>query len=157
MILLYFVDKDHIVNILLFFSSLESLVEEANIAFRLNGGLFSALRSNKKTSTDAADAPKHSHVHRVYGSARPPLGDPMTPSIPAAVPKSLLVSPLLPKGSVVVAQNDVSQSWSLGDKEYSISTVAAFIAAVCIAHFVLVVGGVVGSKGWVASFFPIQA
>jgi heme oxygenase (biliverdin-producing, ferredoxin) len=125
-------------------------VDEANIAFELNGGLFAALRPKRAAIKTESEVPQHPHIHRVFGSARPPLGDPTTPVVSPTTPPKQALSKQLP---ILIAQNVDDKSTSSSEKTYPVSTVITFIGAVCLAHFFLVVSGTIGSKGLVSTFF----
>ena len=107
------------------------ILEEANIAFELNSGLFTTLKAPTNIASQSVDP------------AAPPLGEPMTPT-----DKHFDPSPLPPSGlreeSKVVFDADKE---GVSEGTYRISAVIAFIAAVSLSHFILVVGGFTGSKG----------
>lgn len=110
----------------------EKILEEANIAFELNSGLFTALNPPSNIASQAVDP------------AAPPLGEPRTPTEPEHKhlgSSTLPTSPLREESKVVFESNESSES------TYRISTVVALIAAFTLSHFVLVVGGFTGSKG----------
>lgn len=99
----------------------EAIVDEANIAFELNSGLFTVLQA--PTQVHSVDLSASSVV----------LGEPITP-----LEEDM---PALDGGKVIY---DATQS----NKTYSMSSVLAFILALCLSHFVLVVGGFTGDKGY---------
>lgn len=99
----------------------EAIVDEANIAFELNSGLFTVLRA--PTQAHSVDLSAPSVV----------LGEPITPLEED--------TPALDGGKVIY---DASKS----NKTYAMSSVLAFILALCLSHFVLVVGGFTGDKGY---------
>ncbi|KAI0786230.1 heme oxygenase, partial [Abortiporus biennis] len=98
-----------------------ALLEEANVAFELNSGLFTTLRPPTGSAS--------------VSPAQPPLGEPTTP--PNEEETSVAESK-------VVFDADASAS----EGSYSIAGVVAFIAAISLAHFILVVGKVTGSQGY---------
>lgn len=102
----------------LFFT--EVIAEEAIYAFDLNGGLFTLLRapSNLKSASQAP--------------AKAPLGNPSTP------PPTEKYSPLQLSTSSPAEK----------EKAYSMSTILTVLLAVGLAHFVLVVGGFTGARGF---------
>ncbi|KAI0772157.1 heme oxygenase-like protein [Irpex lacteus] len=116
------------------------ILEEANVAFELNTGLFTTLRApSSHPSHESADVPV--------------LGDPTSPTISSSPkpPPPEFVTPapnplqLLQKAETKETEED------LPVKEkgmYPISSVIAFILALCLSHFFLVTGGFTGEKGW---------
>jgi hypothetical protein len=108
------------------------VLAEANKAFEFNNGLFRAL---KPPSNPPSPSPSPVHT----------LGDPTSPVEP-----SMSVLARVPK------EKDGERPYPLqlpkedeaGSGAYTTQGVLAFIAAMCLAHFVLVVGGFTGSRGW---------
>ncbi|OSX56546.1 hypothetical protein POSPLADRAFT_1159993 [Postia placenta MAD-698-R-SB12] len=96
-----------------------AILREACIAFELNGGLFAAL--DDLAPTDSLDV------------SLPPLGEPSTP--------------------VESDYNDQAEAKVVYDSStpqgttFQISSVIAVIAAMSLAHFILVVGGFTGDRG----------
>ncbi|THH20583.1 hypothetical protein EW146_g797 [Bondarzewia mesenterica] len=106
-----------------------TILAEANKAYELNGGLFTSLKapSSPPSPLSPLDSPS-SH-----------LGDPTTPVSPSFTreeekPKEIPVQ--------------ILQTHAVPEGNYTVSGVASFIAAMCLAHFILVVGGFTGSRGW---------
>ncbi|KZT12210.1 heme oxygenase [Laetiporus sulphureus 93-53] len=95
-----------------------ALIEEANKVYLLNAGLFSCLNM---PSTLKSTEP-----------ARPPLGEPMTP-----------VAEEHSEPSKVIFEETKQP-----EKTYSLSSVIAVIAAMSLAHLILVVGGFTGERGY---------
>lgn len=104
------------------YHSLGSIVEEAIKVFELNEGLFTTLRPPSKASTAETAA------------QRPPLGNPSLQITPEREP-----SPESVQRNTATAQTE---------KLYSLSSVITFVLAVGLAHFVLVLGGFTGQKGY---------
>jgi len=100
-----------------------ALLEEAQIAFELNGGLFAALQ--EPSSPKSVDP------------ALPPLGEPTTPVSDDFEPSS-------EKDLAKVVYDGAGS----GEKTYQLSSVLAVIAAMSLAHFILVVGGFTGDRGY---------
>ncbi|TDL22124.1 heme oxygenase [Rickenella mellea] len=95
-----------------------AIVQEAVMAFELNGGLFDELR-----------APTSPHLD---DPSSPPLGNPN------------ISDPSLPQEPKVVFDSEVISS---KESTFSVSAVLSFILALGLAHFALVVGGFTGAKG----------
>lgn len=108
------------------------ILEEANIAFELNSGLFTALNPPSNLASQQVDP------------AAPPLGEPRTPTEPNHKHMGSSPSPTSPlrEESKVVFENTEAE-----EPTYRIATVVTLIAAISLAHFILVVGGFTGSKG----------
>ncbi|CAL1712265.1 unnamed protein product [Somion occarium] len=105
------------------------ILEEANIAFELNSGLFTILR-----------APSNPSI-MITSPAAPPLGEPLTPvESESPTPSSSPSSPLGEAPKVVFEVKEPEGS-------YRISAVIALIVALSLAHFLLVLGGFTGSNG----------
>ncbi|PCH40299.1 hypothetical protein WOLCODRAFT_117037 [Wolfiporia cocos MD-104 SS10] len=98
-----------------------AIVEEANVAFELNGGLFAALKAPRLSVSTTP--------------ALPLLGEPSTPVISSIDDKAVEES-----GKVVFEQSEP-------EKTYQLSSVLAVVAAMSLAHFLLVVGGFTGDRG----------
>ncbi|KAH9841354.1 heme oxygenase [Rhodofomes roseus] len=100
------------------------IVEEALIVFELNGELFAALRPPSSASLESSVL------------SLPPLGDPVTP-IDGSFNK------LSGGGESTVLYEEKKPA----EKLYSVSAVIAVVAAMSLAHFVLVTGGFTGDRG----------
>lgn len=99
------------------------------------------------------------HTH----TAPPPLGDPTSPVPLGIVPRAGVPSddstsagssrPPSPTSSDVSLSKEIPvviEHASAASRSYPIGSVIAFIGALCLAHFVLVVGGVTGSNGLIS-------
>jgi len=114
------------------------LLAEANTAFDLNNSLFSSLK-----------APSLASLKISYDPLPPPLGDPTTPTTPTAYTSeeedndSRIVRnfPLMTMG-----ESEKPQAQDKGD--YSVTGVMAVIIAAGLAHFIIVVGGFSGQRGY---------
>jgi len=107
-----------------------AILDEANIAFELNSGLFTSL---KPPSSPASTIP-----------ALPPLGDPTTPNNESVTPSPPSTpTPEKEETSKVIFEAPPESSETM----FTTAGVLSFIAAVSLAHFILVVGGFTGSKG----------
>ncbi|KAI0079518.1 heme oxygenase [Panus rudis PR-1116 ss-1] len=104
-----------------------SILEEANVAFELNSGLFTTLRAPSQIVGGASPT-------------LPPLGEPLTPTESSGQTTPTTEDSPEPS-SKVIFQDKASEP------SYRASSVIAFIIAVSLAHFILVVGGFTGSKG----------
>ncbi|TFY69468.1 hypothetical protein EVJ58_g363 [Rhodofomes roseus] len=100
------------------------IVEEALTVFELNGELFAALRPPSSASLESSVL------------SLPPLGDPVTP-IDGSFNK------LSGGGESTVLYEEKKPA----EKLYSVSAVIAVVAAMSLAHFVLVTGGFTGDRG----------
>jgi hypothetical protein len=123
------------------FITTDELVQEANVAFDLNTGLFTALRA------PAATRPPQASIltaHPAPVPAFPPLGDPSTPSISSSMSSSPPASPLRPREMPIVIEHAPDPAEA--ETSYSVANVG-------IAHFVLVTGKWVGTGGWVHKMF----
>ena len=119
-----------------------ALLDEANIAFEFNTALFDELK-----------APSHKDVPSSPVDLPSPLHSPVDPSFPSSSPiitdvghDSALLKHLNQSGqskTVFVADQAPTE-----ERTFSAVSVIAFIVAVSIAHFVLVVGGFTGMKGY---------
>jgi hypothetical protein len=96
------------------------LVREFIDAFEFNIVLFASLRAPK--SKEASDEP-----------APPLLGNPMSNEEPGNGPEYL---------------PEVIDSVGSGERMVSLSSVITVVAAVCLAHFLIVVGGFTGERGY---------
>ncbi|KAI0064164.1 heme oxygenase-like protein [Artomyces pyxidatus] len=108
-----------------------TILAEAIKAFELNNGLFASLRA--PSATPPPPPPSHLPVPQTH------LGDPVTPTDPVfeEKPRELPVQ-------ILQRPEDLQRTDSL----VSVSSVISFIIALCAAHFILVVGGFTGPKGW---------
>lgn len=97
-------------------------MEEAIKVFELNEGLFTILRPPLKEFTAESAA------------QRPPLGNPSPQITPEREP-----SP---------ESTQINTATTQSEKLYSLSSVITFVLAVGLAHFVLVLGGFTGQKGY---------
>ncbi|KZT19520.1 heme oxygenase-like protein [Neolentinus lepideus HHB14362 ss-1] len=122
-----------------------AIVEEANTAFTLNAGLFSTLRApSRHKPTPLTLSP----------SSTPALGDPTTPLT------SAMSSPSTPNSTSQSPIEDDENKWVTNvpqpkplmdipkDGGYSVTSVVVFIVAVGLAHFIIVVGGFSGQRGY---------
>lgn len=104
-----------------------AILEEAFIAFELNSDIFKILRP--PTQLDASSLP-----------ATPPLGKPLTPQNELDL-DDISLQPL----SKVIAEAVAPPA---AEPTYRIASVIAFIAAISLSHFFLVLGGFMGDKGY---------
>jgi heme oxygenase (biliverdin-producing, ferredoxin) len=118
------------------------ILDEANIAFELNTGLFTTLR-----------APS-SHPNGSVPDI-PVLGDPTSPTL-SSTPSPAISEPEIiipaPSPLQLLEKAKREETGELAQEQekgtYPLSSVIAFIAALCISHFVLTVGGFTGAKGF---------
>jgi len=106
-----------------------TIVEEANIAFELNYGIFCTLKV-------------------------PPIGNVPSESTPPLVGDALEEEVNLTE-AVTFKEIPVGTEQA-AERLYSVSTVTSVIVAICVAHFLLVVGGFTGAKGY-AKLAAIEA
>jgi len=104
------------------------VLAEANKAFEFNSGLFACLKPPSRPPSPPTSPFGEEHH----------LGDPLSPT------KPVFNYPLQIPGRPSEEEERANQ----GDGPYSVQGVIAFIAAMCLAHFVLVVGGFTGARGW---------
>ncbi|KAI0030439.1 heme oxygenase [Vararia minispora EC-137] len=104
------------------------VLAEANRVFEFNNGLFETLEPPSKLSLPPPLLPP---VHA--------LGDPTSPIEPT---KNERPYPLQVSGK------SAEGTEPLGEGTYTTQGVVSFILAMCLAHFVLVVGGFTGNRGW---------
>ncbi|EPQ54525.1 heme oxygenase-like protein [Gloeophyllum trabeum ATCC 11539] len=109
-----------------------AMLDEANIAFALNAGLFDALR-----------APANGKPALHLRPSSPVLGDPTTPVSPSTPSDDdrrwvTNIPPPKPLMDVGDAKNSM----------YSATSVVTFIVAAGLAHFIIVVGGLSGQRGY---------
>ncbi|KAI0755069.1 hypothetical protein C8Q80DRAFT_408474 [Daedaleopsis nitida] len=112
-----------------------ALLEEANVAFDLNTALFDELKGPSEPGTPGSPVEIPS-----------PLRSPAEPSNPFGEDighDKQLTASLKSMGQSRTVFEAPSQEWY-----WRGTSVIAFIAAVSIAHFVLVVGGFTGAKGY---------
>ncbi|VDB88519.1 unnamed protein product [Peniophora sp. CBMAI 1063] len=106
------------------------ILAEANKAFEFNNGLFASLKP-PSTPPSPPLSPIDAEHH---------LGDPRSPTEAKSFSDIDKYSPLqLPK---------TKEEEDKGEGNYTTAGVISFILAMCLAHFVLVVGGFTGSRGW---------
>ncbi|KAI0086982.1 hypothetical protein BDY19DRAFT_893746 [Irpex rosettiformis] len=117
------------------------ILEEANVAFELNTGLFTILRAPLSYSShESADVPV--------------LGDPTSPivsSSPSPSPTASETVFITPSPLQLLQRPKDESTEDLPVKEkgtFPMSSVIAFILALCVSHFFLVTGGFTGEKGW---------
>ncbi|KAI0688705.1 heme oxygenase [Cytidiella melzeri] len=111
------------------------ILDEANVAFELNTGLFTTLRppSRLPSSSVTPDIPF--------------LGDPTSPVVsPTPSPAPIFVTP----GPSPLQLLEKSKEDSPVEEKGTIpfSSFIAFILALCVAHFALTTGGFTGDSGW---------
>ena len=106
-----------------------AILEEANIAFELNTGLFTTLKPPSRARTPESPVPAV-------------LGDPTSPTVEASIPPILIKEGLESK---VVYDADTKPA---ATRMLPLSSVLAFILALCASHFLLVLGGFTGIKGY---------
>ncbi|KDQ62632.1 hypothetical protein JAAARDRAFT_189926 [Jaapia argillacea MUCL 33604] len=117
-----------------------AIVNEANTVFDLNNGLFSTLKAPSSPITSPWSISTSKCIIPL------PLGDPTTPtgsSTPTSefgsdLDDDTIVSNLPPPDEPPVSTSKV----------YSVSSVATVILAVGLAHFIIIVGGLSGQKGY---------
>ena len=109
-----------------------TILAEANKAFVLNGGLFESLKppSSPPSSPPSPVDSTSPHSH---------FGNPNTPAV-SSFPREE------EKSKEIAVQ--IRQTHSESEGTYSVSGVLSFIAAMCLANFILVVGGFTGTRGW---------
>ena len=100
------------------------MLAEANKAFEYNSGLFACLKPPSRPPS-----PPVSPMAEVHH-----LGDP--------------TSPAKPEFNYPLQVPGLQKEEERAEGNYSVQGVVAFIAAMCLAHFVLVVGGFTGERGW---------
>ncbi|RDX50005.1 hypothetical protein OH76DRAFT_1482802 [Lentinus brumalis] len=117
-----------------------ALLDEANIAFEFNTALFDELKASSHESGPSSPVELPS-----------PLHSPVEPSFPSPIVTdvghdSALLQHLKQSGKskTVFVADEASKE----EPKFSTVSVVAFIVAVSIAHFVLVVGGFTGMKGY---------
>ncbi|TBU59217.1 hypothetical protein BD310DRAFT_425757 [Dichomitus squalens] len=121
-----------------------AILEEANLAFEFNTGLFDELKPPSRPSTiattatvDVVPTPLHSPVD----SSSPPS----TPFVEDMGDSPELAAIKARGGSKTVFEATEGPTSSV---TFAATSVIAFIVAFSIAHFTLVVGGFTGSKGY---------
>ena len=120
-------------------TSTAALLDEATVAFDLNTALFDELKAPGGTHTPPSPVDLPSPLRSPVEPPSNPLGEDVGHD------KELLAS-LKSRGesrTVFEAAPPPAQEWY-----YRATSVIAFIVAVSIAHFVLVVGGFTGAKGY---------
>ena len=106
-----------------------TVLAEANKAFEFNSGLFACLKPPSRPPSPPT-SPLGVEHH---------LGDPLSPAKPKFnYPLQLPGQP----------SEEEEQAAAGGEGLYSVQGVVSFIVAMCLAHFVLVVGGFTGERGW---------
>ena len=116
-----------------------SILDEANVAFELNTGLFTILRApSSYPSHESADIPV--------------LGDPTSPivsSSPSPSPPDTKTE-FIPAPSPLqsLTQDDTDDLPVKEKGTFPLGSVIAFILALCLSHFVLVTNGFTGAKGY---------
>ncbi|KAI1793352.1 hypothetical protein LXA43DRAFT_239595 [Ganoderma leucocontextum] len=139
-----------------------AILDEANIAFEFNTALFDELKAPSKPTSIATTAMVElpSPLHSLINSASPP-----SPSFVEDMGDSPLLASIKAQGR----SKTVYEAAEAPSTSYSATSVIAFIAAVSVAHFALVIGGFTGAKGfaklelftqWLDDFFastPAQA
>ncbi|THH00819.1 hypothetical protein EW026_g1777 [Hermanssonia centrifuga] len=104
-----------------------AILDEANVAFELNSGLFTTLKPPSEPPMPSSPMPDIM------------LGEPLTPTTDSPTPKELTPEPAVTK----VVYEAPSQEGT-----FPVASVIAFILALCLSHFVLVLGGFTGDKGY---------
>ena len=112
----------------------EAIAEEAVYAFELNEGLFTLLHPPSNTKPVSQEPTKA------------PLGNPTPSGTPPPAPTGEKKNEKNEKYSPL--QLNTSSQGETEEKAYSLSTILAIIVAVGLAHFLLVVGGFTGAKGF---------
>ena len=118
-----------------------AILDEANIAFELNTGLFTALRPPTNPRTPEFPLPAV-------------LGDPSSPtlsSFSSATPSPSPSPPVtpLPLQSFPTTKEPLDSAvTSSSPGTFPLASVVAFILALCLSHFVLTLGGFTGDKGY---------
>lgn len=139
-----------------------AILDEANIAFEFNTALFDELKapSRPKSITTTAKVELPSPLHSPVDSTSPP-----SPPLVEDMGNSPLLAAIKAQGE----SKTVYEAAAAPSTSYSATSVIAFIAAVSIAHFALVIGGFTGAKGfaklelftqWLDDLFasaPVQA
>lgn len=103
----------------------ELIIDEANHAFDLNSGLFTALRAPSQAALLNSPA------------TQPLLGQPSPLPSPAIKTSEMITAPIMVQHSEPATT----------EKTFSMASVLSFMLAVGLAHFLLVVGGFTGAKG----------
>ena len=118
-----------------------AILDEANTAFEFNTALFDELKppSKPKSIATATTVELPSPLHSPVDSTSPPS----TPLLEDMGNSPLLAAIKAQGGSKTVYEAEAAPSTT-----YSATSVIAFIVAVSIAHFALVVGGFTGAKGF---------
>ena len=115
------------------------MLEEANVAFELNTALFDELRAPSEASTPQSPVDLPSPLRSPVEPHSNPLGEDIGHD-------TELLAKIKGMGDskvVYEAAPPPAEEWL-----YRATSVIAFIIAVSIAHFVLVVGGFTGAKGY---------
>ena len=109
------------------------ILAEANKAFEYNNGLFASLKPPSTPPSPPLSPVDVQHT----------LGDPRSP-----VEAKTFASQAEKYSPLQLPKTKEEEDKDKGEGNYTTAGVVSFILAMCLAHFVLVVGGFTGSRGW---------
>ena len=127
--------------VLTYRDSSAAILEEANLAFEFNTALFDELKAPSKPTSIATTIEVPSPLHSPVDSTSPPS----TPFVEDMGDSPELAAIKAQGGSRTVFEATEEPSSTV---TFAATSVIAFIIAVSIAHFTLVVGGFTGAKGY---------